>query len=384
MQNKKSIFLIAFLIIILSTIFTWGLDVNHSSNPYSQYAEQKLTVSGDGLTKPSDYTVKEIEDMEEGFYTGTYTMRTLVEPHTNKYTGIRLDYLLKLAGITNEAKSATITAFDGVSMTFEIEELTSLNYINENGGKQLPVIIGFSKDSIPLVPGKVSMGYDKEVDNSGGPMRLVIGQTVSGERNSPKWLQNIATIKVSTKDSTLSFSDLGNFYSWAQEGIYSLAGNGIINGVGEGKFAPEKNVTRAEFTKMLLGSLGLEKTNSVNITFSDVKSSDWYAQYINAAVNAGLIQGIGNGKFNPNGFIDRNEIACLMIKAMAIRGTPTGDYLKDITYKDKEKIPIWALPSVAICEKKGLFNNIAVGYFNGTIKIQRAEAAVLIYRMLNL
>ena len=382
-QAKILLFTVICMLMVIPQAIS-GLDGTHSSIPYSTYANNELIIAGDGIPTEIAFTVKELESMSSGWYSGYYTMRTLVEPHTNSYSGIRLDYLFGQAGVLSEAKSVTVSAADGVSMTFNIDELTAANYINENGGSQLPVILAYAKDNKPMIPDKTSTGYDKEVDNSGGPLRLVIGQTVSGERNSPKWLQNVVKITISKSTAAESFSDLGTFYSWAEEAIYSLADKRILSGVGSGKFAPEKNVTRAEFTKMILNALEIETVKIPVGIFSDVQKTGWAAPYIEAAVKEQLIKGIGEGKFGPEGAINRNEIACLMARAMSWSDSGMATTSQSPDYKDKERIPVWAADSVAVCEEKGLFENIAVGYFNGTTSIKRAEAAVIIYRMLEL
>ncbi len=367
--------------ILLPTYSTIAQSVAHSSEPYSQYASSVLTITADGFPDPVIMNIRQLEAMEESIYTGRYTMRTLVEPHVGTYTGIRFSSLMEKAGIPDDAKSVVIRAADGISMTFAVDALIFENYINESGDSGLPVILAFAKDGIPLVPDRNAEGYIIARDNGGGPLRLIVGQTFNGERNSPKWIQNVTAIHFSSKAQTISFTDLGAFYSWAEEAIYGLAEQGIISGVGNGRFAPEQNVTRAQFTKMILGALGIPQVQETSEIFTDVDSAGWAAPYIEAAVTAGLMQGTGTGAFEPDANISRYQIACLMTRALGAEdeaGLP-GD--SDSNYRDKEKMPAWAARYVAFCEDKGLFDNIAVGYFNGNTPIKRAEAAVIIYRM---
>lgn len=376
-------------------ILVWGLclallmsgtafaGVTHEASPYEKYGANTLTIKGDGVSKESTFTVAELEKMTEGMVDAKYTMMTLVEPHTDQYQGISLPYLLKQAGIKREAKSIKLICSDGVTMNFTAEELLKEDYVNEVNSTKLKVILAFGKNGTPLVPSKTSAGYTATVGNDGGPLRLMVGQTAKGERNSPKCLQNVSGIEVSTKAPTTQFSDIGNFYGWASESIYRLVEQGVLSGVGDGKFAPEKNVTRGEFAKMLVLSKGLTPEANPAGLFTDVAKSDWYAPYVEAASKAGFIEGVGDHKFNPNANINRNEIAILAVRAMGKE-----DEAKAFTgtlseYKDEAKIPVWAKGYVKVATDKKLFDNIAVAYFNGNSKINRAEAAVMIDRTIN-
>ncbi|MEG1930341.1 MAG: S-layer homology domain-containing protein [Anaerovorax sp.] len=384
MKMKKrsyKILALALSIALLMTVTVFA-GTDHKGNTYEAYAKQLISVKGDGVSKEMTYTVGDLEKMTDGLVEGNYTMRTLVEPHTDQYEGVSLPYLLQKAGVKKEASSVQIVCGDGASMNFTMEEILKEDYINEADTGKLKVILAFGKNKTPLVPDKASAGYVASVGNDGGPLRLMVGQTAKGERNSPKCLQNVSSIVVSTKSVGTQFTDIGNFYGWTSEAIYSLVEKGVLSGVGDGKFAPEKNVTRAEFSKMLVLSKGLTPVETPTGLFTDVPKTAWYAPYVEAAVKAGLLEGVGNNQFNPNANINRNEVAVLSVRAMgkeaeakAFNGTMTA-------YKDVAKIPQWAKGSVQVATDKKIFDNIAVSYFNGRALINRAEAAVIIDRII--
>lgn len=371
---------LCFVVFMSSSVFA---EATHEASPYEKYGTNTLTIKGDGVSKETTFTVAELEKMTEGRVDAKYTMMTLVEPHTDQYQGISVAYLLKEAGLKSEAKSVKISCSDGVMMNFTVEELLKQDYVNEVDNAKLNVILAFSKNGTPMVPSKSSAGYTAAVGNDGGPLRLMIGQKAKGERNSPKCLQNVSAIEVNTKASTTQFSDIGNFYGWTAESIYRLVDKGILSGVGDGKFAPEKNVTRGEFAKMLVLSKGLmPEANPVGL-YSDVPKSAWYAPYVEAASKAGLIEGVGNQQFHPGANINRNEIAVLAVRAMGEEAEAKAFTGKLSEYKDEEKIPAWAKGYIKVATDKKIFDNIAVAYFNGTGKINRAEAAVIIDRTMN-
>jgi hypothetical protein len=265
-------------------------------------------------------------------------------------------------------------------MEFSLAEIMSASYINEADSSKLKVILAYGKNGYPLVSNKNSVGFKPDVSNDGGPLRLMVGQTIRGERNSPKCLQNVVQIMVSTKEKSVSFSDLGQFYSWAQDAINALAEDGVINGVAPGKFAPEKGLTRAEFAKILTLALKLEPGSQFTGRFKDVAQGAWYAPYVEIAGEKGLINGYEDGTFKPSGAVNRQEMTVMVIRAMGLEN-PANVKSMLLTYKDNEKIPAWAAGSVAAATEKGLLENIAVGYFNGKSPVNRAEAAVVVYRM---
>lgn len=355
----------------------------HSDTPYNRYLANKLIITGDGVSATKELTVGQIEAMAGGSFTGTYTMRTLVEPHNDKYQGICLDYLLKqLVRINEGAKTVSITCADGLSMDFELEELIKRNYINEVDQSNLPVILAYGKEGYPLVPNISSDGYNHKLGNDGGPLRLMLGQTVKGEHNSPRCLQNVTKIVVSTSEKAAGFTDVGRFYSWAREAINDLASRGIIGGVSPGKFGPDQNLTRAQFAKILTLALGLTPQEVTKTRFSDVASGAWYAPSVELAAERGLIGGYADGTFKPDQPVSRQEMVVMVVRAMGLQEEAAAKERVDLPYQDQDKIPDWARGSAAIAAEKGLLDNIAVGYFTGAKLTNRAEAAVVVYRML--
>lgn len=98
-----------------------------------------------------------------------------------------------------------------------------------------------------------------------------------------------------------------------EKAILLMTQKGIINGMEYNVFAPEMCVTRAQFATMVVKGLGLE--NSGEITFTDVKSDDWFYPYVAAAYENGIIFGISDKEFNPSGNITCEEAAAMLKRA---------------------------------------------------------------------
>ena len=119
-----------------------------------------------------------------------------------------------------------------------------------------------------------------------------------------------------------------------------------------------------------------EEMESEN-SFTDVKTEDWFAPYVENAYKKGLINGYENGSFKPNNSISRNEIAVIMSRLEDMEEEMELDFL------DKEEIPNWAKAGVAFLEKEKIMEGYEDGSFKGNKAITRAEAAVVVYRYLN-
>lgn len=105
---------------------------------------------------------------------------------------------------------------------------------------------------------------------------------------------------------------------WAQDTLTDFVQAGIINGYAEtgGTFAvrPQNNITRAEFVKILVQSLHLESVTEAK-TFTDVQPGNWYYDYVRIVSSLGLVNGVSDTEFAPNKEITRGEIATLIVRA---------------------------------------------------------------------
>ncbi|MCR8658623.1 pullulanase-associated domain-containing protein [Paenibacillus endoradicis] len=163
--------------------------------------------------------------------------------------------------------------------------------------------------------------------------------------------------------------------------IKSLAAKQIINGVTPTLFAPNKNITRAEFATMLVRALNIETANTES-TFKDVSNEAWYAQYVNAAYDKGIITGITEHIFEPNKMITAQEMAVMLLRAYQVLYPD-----KDITPIDNESSVIyintspWAITEVSWANELNLLGNPSEP-LDAQSYVARAETAHLIYNLL--
>lgn len=102
---------------------------------------------------------------------------------------------------------------------------------------------------------------------------------------------------------------------WAEEYIKNVMNLGIAQGIAPNRFDPDSQLTRAQLTKMVVIAAGYEIPETVEETsFSDVKTTDWFAPYIEVAKDAGLVEGYSQWYFRPNQPINRAEALKILVE----------------------------------------------------------------------
>ena len=107
-----------------------------------------------------------------------------------------------------------------------------------------------------------------------------------------------------------NFSDV-SADKWYNNAVSTLSRMGVIGGYADGTFRPDAPISRAEFAKIAV-SFTQNNGSAVYNYFTDVKPTDWFAPYVTAAKDAGLIEGYSDGSFKPESKITRAE-ACAIV-----------------------------------------------------------------------
>ncbi|MEF3306238.1 S-layer homology domain-containing protein [Paenibacillus sp. GYB003] len=169
---------------------------------------------------------------------------------------------------------------------------------------------------------------------------------------------------------------------WAQADIELLASKLLVKGVTDTAFDPDRSITRAEFAALLVRALGLAQQDGTS--FSDVRSSDWYAGAAATAAKAGLIDGYEDGTFRPNQVISREELAVLASRAFDFvsKQTASGASAAALQpFADAGAISDWARGAAARVVSEGLMNGVADSVFAPKEQSSRAQAVVILKRL---
>lgn len=210
--------------------------------------------------------------------------------------------------------------------------------------------------------------------------------------------------------AAVPFSDISGH--WAEGYITKLAGNGIVDGVTDTTFVPDGAVTRAQYLKMIMETVGLKTVTPRRGECLDANVSDWYAPYLQSALDSGLIPGamitgykesveyavdengvateskvVYQGAFNANIPITREEMAVLTEYIYQYTRTIlTNDMVDTSTvqkFADNGEISDWALVSVTRAVANGFMDSMDDNKFNPKNTATRAQAATVISRILD-
>lgn len=179
----------------------------------------------------------------------------------------------------------------------------------------------------------------------------------------------------------VSFGDLE--HHWSKQTVEAMANKWIVQGVGASSFAPDRQVTRAEFAALLVRSFGLTSSASTTASFKDVKTSDWFAAPVSLAVEFGLVGGYEDHTFRPDAPISRQEMAVMIDRALRFAGY-NGDLQANgwTTFNDDASIAQWAKNAVRSASKLHIINGRDGNAFSPLSTGTRAESAVMLSRML--
>ena len=184
--------------------------------------------------------------------------------------------------------------------------------------------------------------------------------------------------------------DMTAFYDvsedrWSAEYIYDLYNRGIINGVGGNMFAPAKNITRAEFVKILAGVAGATSSQlSGSTKFTDVQSDSWYAGYVAWAVNNGITSGTSNTTFSPNANITREQMATMIYRFANSKGITLPKTETAINFTDANTFSSWAVSAISAMQRAGIINGFDDDSFAPAYYATREQACKMLSIVLDI
>ncbi len=186
--------------------------------------------------------------------------------------------------------------------------------------------------------------------------------------------------KYFAKVARKSFTDLAQC-EWARDSIEIMAGKGIIAGRTAAEFDPGADITRAEFSALVVRMLGLSAGDE-SLPFKDVPEAAWYRQVVAAAYENNLIYGKAADIFEPNGKITRQEMAVIISRVMTGEGYESGSTGDLVGFNDQSQIAGWAENGCGLASREGIIVGMSDGRFAPGEKATRAQAAVMLYRLL--
>ncbi len=178
-----------------------------------------------------------------------------------------------------------------------------------------------------------------------------------------------------------SFDDITNH--WGKESIEALASREVVNGIGNGLFNPNGEITRAEFTTIMVRYFDL--TSKRDDIYSDVEEGKWYTDYIAIAKGNDILPEIYGDTFEPNEAITREEMIYILFKSLEVSDRldtleDNGDSLYDFT--DSDMVSGYAIESCEYLIGADVINGSGHGKFKPTSTSTRAEVAQMMWNLI--
>ncbi len=173
----------------------------------------------------------------------------------------------------------------------------------------------------------------------------------------------------------LGFVDDAEIQSIFGEAIEELMDQGVIHGNDDGTFAPNRQLNRAEVSKIIVLATGVDFDTTGGPHFPDVQPDAWYYDYIETMYNYGWINGYPDGLFRPGVGINRAEIAKMVINAFEVEQDLSGAPHFDDVSDDGE----WYYGYVETAYNNGLIRGYGDGTFGPANAVTRAETVKIVY-----
>ncbi len=174
------------------------------------------------------------------------------------------------------------------------------------------------------------------------------------------------------------FNDLRRTH-WAAAAIARLVNKNVVSGMGNDLFEPDLNVTREQFVKMAILGTGINH-GGVKSVFNDVSDDSWYCEYVMAARNEGIVNGISENSFGTGMNITREDMAVIVYNILMKNNKAYDE--ADNSPSDFECVSDYAQKAVECLYSKKIINGMGDGTFAPKNYATRAQAAVIIDAMM--
>lgn len=175
------------------------------------------------------------------------------------------------------------------------------------------------------------------------------------------------------------FVDL-NANLWYHDGIHYCIENGLMSGVSRLYFAPDISTNRAMFATMLYRLEGEPAAGSGS--FTDVPAGKWYAAPIAWAAANGIMEGYGNGRFQPEAPITREQMAATLYRYARYKGYDVSAWGNLADYTDGGGVSGWAADAMRWAVGEGLITGISsrIPFLDPAGDATRAQVATILMR----
>ena len=163
--------------------------------------------------------------------------------------------------------------------------------------------------------------------------------------------------------------------AWYYDYVVYMVENGYMTGTSDTTFEPNTNLTRAMIAQILCNIE--DGTASATSAFTDVAADQWYTNAINWAAEQNLVSGYGDGTFEPNDPITKEQMAVILYQYAVYKGYDVSASNNLSAFTDASSVSSWALPYVQWAVGAGVMSGMGNGQLNPTGTATRAEIATM-------
>ena len=238
-----------------------------------------------------------------------------------------------------------------------------------------------------LMPKMTKNGYtflgwkssaDGKVYDAGDAVKIEKDTTFTAQ-----WLNNwhvIGGIVSGAGESDAFFTDVSGS-AWYYDAVKFVYDYDLMDGVGGGKFNPDGTLTRAMIAQVLYNLEGAP--GSYPTVFDDVAKSAWYADAVNWAAASGIVEGKGNNKFDSNAPVTRQEMAAILYRYAELKGYDVSKADSLGGYKDAAQVASWAKDAMGWAVENYVINGKGASRLDPTGTATRAEVAQILMNFCN-
>ena len=179
--------------------------------------------------------------------------------------------------------------------------------------------------------------------------------------------------------SSNSFTDTNGH--WAKQSIDYVVSKGYFNGLTRSEFGPDKSITRGQFVTVLGRMLNVNTSDYMSQNFADVNSQMYYSPYIAWANNMGIVGGVGQGRFAPDKVLTREEMAVMMSKFLKVSNKNLNAKGTVTSFNDGSNIESWAKDAVSEMARLGVVSGMGDGNFAPKKPFTRAQVAQVLFNI---
>ncbi|MBP3412999.1 MAG: S-layer homology domain-containing protein [Oscillospiraceae bacterium] len=251
--------------------------------------------------------------------------------------------------------------------------------------EQEPVALGTTAEQLPLVA-------QLQCETCGASYLPILEEYCSGYDPQLKGRQTIEvsclgftadiSVVVDSEQEDTPQNPTGQFIdiaadSWYAPSVEYMVTCGLMNGVGNNRFNPSGSVTRAMLVTILYRAAGSPSVEGILNPFTDVPNA-WYRDAVVWAASQGVVNGVSKDRFNPNGAITREQIATILYRYEGV-----GDIEVDLdAFTDGSTVSGYAQQPMTWATQKGLINGVGSGKLAPANTATRAQIATILARYL--